>query len=178
MPSAEYEASEQYVVRTAAADDAQIIARQRALMFRDMGSVSEDELELLRRASQPWLSANLTAGDYIGWFVEHSKTVVAGCGIHLRELAPVPGCYRIGRWAHIANLYTDPANRRRGLARRLMRTMLDWCMSHGIDHVTLSASDEGRPLYESLGFEPTSDMKLSKSVSVGLSQNRCPNITR
>ena len=33
---------------------------------------------------------------------------------------------------------------------------------HKFDHVTLSASDEGRPLYESLGFTTTSEMSLSK----------------
>jgi len=43
-----------------------------------------------------------------------------------------------------------------------METILDWCASQGIDHVTLAASDEGKPLYESLGFKPTSEMKLSK----------------
>ena len=98
----------------------------------------------------------------MGWLVEQRRTVVAGGGIFVRELGPVPGCYRVGRWGHIANLYTEPAHRRHGLARRLMRTMLDWCNSHDIDHVTLAASDEGRPLYESLGFKATSEMKLSK----------------
>jgi GNAT superfamily N-acetyltransferase len=67
-----------------------------------------------------------------------------------------------GRWGHIASLYTEPSHRRRGLARRLMRTILDWCMVHQVDHVTLSASDEGRPLYESLSFSTTSEMSLSK----------------
>jgi hypothetical protein len=51
-----------------------------------------------------------------------------------------------------------------------MRTMLDWCIAHQIDHITLSASDEGRPLYESLGFSTTSEMSLSKEE--GLGKNR------
>ena len=40
---------------------------------------------------------------------------------------------------------------------------LDWCASHEIDHVTLPASGEGGPLYESQGFRSTNEMKLSKS---------------
>jgi len=127
-----------------------------------MGRVSEGDSELLRRASEPWLSGLLANGDYIGWLVEHGKAVVAGGGIFVRESGPIPGCYRVGKWGHIANLYTEPGHRRRGLARRLMNTILDWCAVHGMDHVTLSASDEGRPLYESLGFQPTSEMSLSK----------------
>jgi GNAT superfamily N-acetyltransferase len=152
--------NDEYIIRSAGAHDAKVVALQRASMFRDMGSVSADESELLRRAGEPWLSGKLTNGDYVGWLVEHRGIVVAGGGIFVRELGPVPGCYRVGRWGHIANLYTEPSHRRRGLARRLMRTILDWCMVYQFDHVTLSASDEGRPLYESLGFSTTSEMSL------------------
>jgi GNAT superfamily N-acetyltransferase len=143
-----------YVIRPAGAHDAQLIALQRASMFRDVGSVSTEESELLRKASEPWLSSRLTNGDYIGWLVENRRIVVAGGGILVRELGPVPGCYRVGRWGHIANLYTEPAHRRRGLARRLMKTILDWCTVHGVDHVTLAASDEGRPLLSPSASNP------------------------
>ena len=33
-------------------------------------------------------------------------------------------------------------------------------------HVTLHASDKGRPLYESLGFEPTNEMRLKLGTFV------------
>jgi len=49
------------------------------------------------------------------------------------------------RRATILNVYTDPAYRRRGIARALMETMIDWCRSEGFAHVTLHASDDGRP---------------------------------
>jgi len=32
-------------------------------------------------------------------------------------------------------------------------------------HVTLHASDKGRPLYESLGFEATNEMRLKLGTS-------------
>ena len=150
-----------YLIRSGGVEDAKLIARQRAAMFRDMGTVSEEDAELLRNASEPWLRNHLINATYLGWLVEHGGAVVAGGGIFIGELGPVPGCYRMGRRGHIANLYTEPAHRRRGLARRLMETMLNWCESNGIDHVKRGASDEGRPLCESLGFEPTSEMKLA-----------------
>jgi hypothetical protein len=73
--------SDEYLIRPAGAHDAKVVALQRASMFRDMGSVSADESELLRRASEPWLSGKLTNGDYIGWLVEHRGIIVAGGGI-------------------------------------------------------------------------------------------------
>jgi GNAT superfamily N-acetyltransferase len=64
------------------------------------------------------------------------------------------------RRAWVLNVYTEPDFRRRGLARRVMETIAAWCAAQGLSRVFLHASDAGRPLYESLGFEPTNEMKL------------------
>jgi hypothetical protein len=42
----------------------------------------------------------------------------------------------------------------------LTKTILDWCRDQGLAAVYLHASKSGRPLYESLGFEPTNEMRL------------------
>jgi GNAT superfamily N-acetyltransferase len=65
------------------------------------------------------------------------------------------------RRAYIANIYTKPDYRSRGIARRIMNTILDWCRAEGVEGVALHASPFGRPLYESLGFEPTNEMRLT-----------------
>jgi GNAT superfamily N-acetyltransferase len=154
--------TEDFIIRAAKPGDSGIIAQHRAAMFQDMGQVSAEEYELLRKASEPWVAALLANHQYVGWLVEDGPTVVAGGGILLREQFPVPGCYKTGRWAHIVNVYTEPGYRRRGLARKLMAIMLEWCSAQEMDQVTLTASDEGKPLYESLGFKQTSEMRLPK----------------
>lgn len=131
-------------------------------MFFDMSAVSHEESEELFVATGPWTAQLLLRGEYVGWLVEEHANVIAGGGIYLRELPPSPGCLKVGRWGHIANVYTAPAHRRRGIARCLMGEILQWCTDHPIDLVTLAASDEGRPLYESLGFVGTSDMRLPR----------------
>jgi GNAT superfamily N-acetyltransferase len=64
----------------------------------------------------------------------------------------------------IVNVYTEPDWRRRGIAALLMRHVLDYTREHRIGRVLLHASDDGRPLYESLGFVPTNEMKLITST--------------
>ena len=61
---------------------------------------------------------------------------------------------------YIANVYVDPAFRRRGAARSLTAAAIDWLRSIGCEVVRLQASQYGRPLYESMGFEPTGEMEL------------------
>jgi hypothetical protein len=41
-----------------------------------------------------------------------------------------------------------------------MDEVLAWTRSKGIETVVLHASDDGRQLYESLGFLPTNEMRL------------------
>jgi GNAT superfamily N-acetyltransferase len=95
----------------------------------------------------------MARGEYIGWFVEHDGRVVAGGGVLLRDQWSMPPYLLApGRNAHVGNVYTESAHRRRGVARLIMRAILDWCTANAIDLVTLSASPDGRSLYEQLGF--------------------------
>jgi len=52
----------------------------------------------------------------------------------------------------IGNVVVRADYRRRGLAKLLMRTTLDWLRAQGVRAVLLDATEDGRPLYASLGF--------------------------
>jgi len=41
---------------------------------------------------------------------------------------------------------------------------VDWCWQNGVPIVILHASTEGRPLYESMGFKPTNEMRIELPV--------------
>lgn len=56
------------------------------------------------------------------------------------------------RVAWIGMVLTRPEYRRQGLARRLMEDAISNAELDGIHTLKLDATDEGRPLYESLGF--------------------------
>jgi hypothetical protein len=40
-----------------------------------------------------------------------------------------------------------------------MRVLMGWAAAQGTDRVVLHASNAGRPLYESLGFHTTNEMR-------------------
>lgn len=48
----------------------------------------------------------------------------------------------------------------RGLARQLMDAALAWCSLNQVRAVILHASDDGRRLYQSMGFKPTNEMRI------------------
>jgi GNAT superfamily N-acetyltransferase len=149
----------EYRIRRAVIDDAPIIAHQRSSMFRDMGDLSGNDIANLENASFVHMRQMMAEQRYVGWLVERHGEVVAGAGMIISQLLPRPGAIEGGAQALICNVYCGPEHRRRGLARALMTTMLEWCKRERMAKIVLHASPDGRPLYESLGFVQTNEMR-------------------
>lgn len=147
-------------VRPVTPDDVPELIRHRRGMYEDMGYNDESALAMMESTCSPFLAAALANGSVHAWLAEAGQRVVAG-GFVL--ISPWPSHPYDGqcRRATILNMYTDPEFRRQGIARRLMQTMIDWCRREGFMNVDLHASNKGRPLYESLGFKPTNEMRLN-----------------
>jgi GNAT superfamily N-acetyltransferase len=145
-------------------DLATIIHHRRA-MFRDMDFDDESTLDAMSAGFGPWLRRKLESGEYLAWFaLAPDASVAAGLGLWLMDWPP----HMIGasqRRGNILNVYTEPAHRRQGMARALMNAALEWCAANQIDVVILHASEEGRGLYESFGFEPTNEMRFIGAAS-------------
>ncbi len=62
-----------------------------------------------------------------------------------------------GNRAHIMNVYVREEYRRRGIAREMMKILLDEAKSRGVSQITLDATKSGRPLYQALGFESSEE---------------------
>jgi GNAT superfamily N-acetyltransferase len=154
-------------IRRADVSDVPTLVRHRVGMFRDMGQTRDATEPALAEASAEFFRAAVASGEYIAWLAvpaDAPDKVVARAGIWLRPMLPRPGATGVvqGHEALIANVYTEPAWRRHGLAAMLMGCALAYTRERGIARVLLHASAEGRPLYESLGFVPTAEMKLEQ----------------
>jgi GNAT superfamily N-acetyltransferase len=159
-----------FQVRPATVADLELISSHRARMFQDMGELPPDLFETFRTRSRDTLQQMFERGNYFGWLASPENEpgkVVAGAGVQLREVPPHPqtnanGKIDIvsGRQAIIQNVYTELDWRRRGLAALLIKRIIDWTRREGIDSLVLHASDEGRALYERLGFISTTEMRF------------------
>jgi len=139
-----------YRVREATLDDADVLVRHRIAMFTDMGR--KFDAAALDAAFRVWLAEQVPAGVYRAWLVEADDGSVAGGG-GISILPWPPGPSDAGdRIAIVYNVYTEPAHRRRGLARLIMNAIHAWAADHGIASVALNASRDGQPLYESMGY--------------------------
>jgi GNAT superfamily N-acetyltransferase len=148
-----------YTLREATLEDAPTLARQRRLMFDSISAMPAAHGDLLEAAILRYIVQAMPAGTFRSWVVEYGGTVVAGGGLQLRTLMPRPGYVDGKPEGLIVSMWTDPTHRRRGLGRLIVEAILAWGRSNGIGRFTLHASDDGRPLYELFGFQPTNEMR-------------------
>jgi GNAT superfamily N-acetyltransferase len=139
-----------YTVREATLADADVLVRHRVGMFTDMGvPLDASALEASFRA---WLAETMPRGTYRAWLADDAAGAAAAGG-GLTVLPWPPGPRDMGdRLAFVYNVYTEPAHRRRGLARLVMDTIHGWCRDNGIASVALNASRDGLRLYRSMGY--------------------------
>jgi len=146
-------------IRETSLADIPEILRQRCRMYEDMGQKDSDALSAMAKLSADYLSRAMADGSFRAWLACDGDRVVSGGAMIITAWLAHPYDLECRR-ATILNVYTDPEYRLRGIARKIMQTMIDWCKREGFARVTLHASDDGRHLYESLGFETSNEMRL------------------
>lgn len=82
--------------------------------------------------------------------------VVVSAAVGTLELGvPNPWCPR-GRTVRLANVVTLPEHRGKGYASLLVQDVVEWARAVEADRVDLSATPEGRRIYENAAFTLTS----------------------
>jgi GNAT superfamily N-acetyltransferase len=146
-------------IRKAVPADIPEILRQRRRMYEDMDYHDPTALSEMTKLSADYLKGALVDDSFHAWLACHQARPVAGGAVIISPWLAHPYDLECRR-ATILNVYTDPQYRRQGIARKLMHAMIDWCKREGLARVTLHASEDGRHLYESLGFEATNEMRI------------------
>jgi GNAT superfamily N-acetyltransferase len=107
-----------------------------------------------RRDAAAFLAANLQRADLAIFVVddEHQPGRLAACGAGWLDMR-LPGPLNAGGYlGHVQWMVTDPAHRRRGLARAVFSSLLDWFEAHGARMVDLHATPDAAGLYRSYGL--------------------------
>jgi ribosomal protein S18 acetylase RimI-like enzyme len=145
--------------RPVGAHDLKLICEHRERMFAESGRTRES-LRPMTAASEQWLVPRLEDGSYFGWMLEEAGVVIAGLGMMVIDWPPHASHPADHRRAYILNVIAEPAQRRRGLARRLMALAEARGRELGVGYAILHSTRQGRALYECLGWGPTSEMAI------------------
>ena len=156
--------AEEYPLREAGEADIPVLVQFRRRMHEEIRlsrglPVVPEKMAAMEEAYVRFARARLADGTMKAWVIQAQGQIVA-CGALLVLLYPPNPIDPRGRTARLYSMYTLPEYRRKGLARQIAQRAIEHCKAQGIKRIGLGASAAGKPLYESLGFQPTSEMRL------------------
>ena len=143
--------------------DKQHISDALGLRMEMLGIVNNVSADRLDRSLFELSAEYFINGDHTTVLAYDGDTAVGCATICYITLMPT---YRhpTGKRAHIMNVYTRESHRRQGVARRMMAALLDEAKQRGVTHISLDATESGRSLYESMGFN-TSDEAMGINLT-------------
>ncbi len=147
-------------VRRATVKDLGVLVLHRRQMWEDIGKRTRAQLDAADPIYRRCARQRLKSGKLIGFLVEVAGEAVASGCVWVQEDHPRPG-WKGTEHAYLLSVYTAPEHRGKGYASRITREALRWSKAAGLERMSLHASDQGRGIYERLGFERTREMRLS-----------------
>ncbi len=98
-----------------------------------------------------YLEKYLNDSSLLAFIAIENEQIVSSSLLCVYNLLPTPK-NPSGKEGCLLNVYTLPAYRKQGFATALLTQTLDYAKCNHIGLIHLSATDEGLPLYQKLGF--------------------------
>lgn len=154
--------------RQAGPEDLTVLTETRIEVLRAANRLDETaDLSEVRRQTQNYYKEAFRNQSHAAYLVYDGDRFVSAGGVSFYRVMPTvhnPTGYK----AYIMNMYTSPEYRRNGIAYETLRLLVGAACQRGVSHITLEATDMGRPLYEKYGFVKMEDeMRLPEGRTGG-----------
>lgn len=120
----------------------------RITQLREEGATDEMDLS---PALMDYYQRHLANGTFVSWLALDGDKIIGTSGMSFVEKPPYFGC-PTGRIGLLSSMYTNPEYRRQGIARELLRRVVEEARAYGCGTVQITASDMGVLLYSDFGF--------------------------
>ena len=129
-------------------DDLETFISMRIAQLREEGATDEMDLS---PALMDYYQRHLANGTFVSWLALDGDRIIGTSGMSFVEKPPYFGC-PTGRIGLLSSMYTNPDYRRQGIARELLRRVVEEARTYGCGTVQITASDMGVLLYSDFGF--------------------------
>ena len=129
-------------------EDLETFIQMRIRQLREEGATEEIDLV---PALLDYYGRHMADGTFVSWLALDGDQIVGTSGMSFVEKPPYFGCPS-GRIGLLSSMFTDPAYRRKGIARELLSRVVEEARAYGCGAVQITASDMGVVLYTDFGF--------------------------
>lgn len=122
-----------------------------AYLKDDLGNISNEDLRSLQNTLPSYYTKHLN-NDLIVYAARDQEDIVS-CAFLLIVEKPMSPSFITGKTGTVLNVYTKPEHRHKGYAKQLITMMLEDADKLNVSVIDLKSTEEGYPLYKSVGFE-------------------------
>lgn len=145
-------------IRKATDADIDALIKSRCRTMREVCSIGENyefSAEFMEATKQYFLHGDGTTALAIDDSTGAPQTVgnATLCYTNMLPTFSHPG----GKRAHLMNVHVEKEFRRKGIARRMIELLVDEAKERGVTEISLDATDDGRKLYEAIGWHKNSE---------------------
>ena len=128
--------------------DLDIFIEMRINQLREEGAKEDIDL---RPALRDYYMRHTKDGTFVSWIAEDGGKIIGTSGMSFVEKPPYFGCPS-GKMGLLSSMFTNPAYRRKGIAKELLHRVVEEAKNYGCGTVQITASDMGVKLYTAYGF--------------------------
>lgn len=128
--------------------DLDIFIEMRINQLREEGAKEDVDL---RPALRDYYMRHMKDGSFVSWIAENEGKIIGTSGMSFVEKPPYFGCPS-GKMGLLSSMFTNPAYRRKGIAKELLHRVVEEAKNYGCGTVQITASDMGVKLYTAYGF--------------------------
>jgi Predicted acetyltransferase len=144
------------ILRKATIDDIELLINLRIdYIIEDIGELSQEEAVSIKKQLKTYFAKHIPTNTFIGIFAEIDNSVVSTAYLAISE-NPANLAFSTGIKGTLLNVLTYPEYRRKGIATKVINKVIEEAKAVGVSHINLSATSDGKYLYEKMGFKESS----------------------
>lgn len=146
--------------RKATAEDLSLLIDTRMAFVESIAKIENPAA--FKAATEQYFAAHLNDGSLFSYICVETGKILSSCLLCVYTTVPIPSALS-GKSGLLLNVYTVKEHRRKGLAKKLILMLIEEARRMGVSKIMLDYTEDGLPLYQSLGFIKSDDhmeMKL------------------
>jgi len=120
-------------------------------LIMDKGELSPEEERQIRSQLKLYFAKHILSDDFIALLAKEDNKILAGAFLVIQE-KPANPSFVTGITATLMNVVTYPEYRKKGIATKLLQSMIEQAKAAGVSSIDLSSTEDGKELYRKLGF--------------------------
>lgn len=146
-------------IRKATIEDIGILINLRLdFLFDHIGNLTEDQESAIRLQLASYFTKHIN-NDFLAILAETKNDVVSTAFFVIDE-RPANPIFITGKAGTLLNVFTYPKYRRMGFAKKVIERIIEEAKQIGVSSIDLLATQDGKPLYEKLGFTEPKDTAM------------------